>query len=50
MTLPDGTQYEFEDLVCGSEAWQELRWVGFVSSGTEPAVFYLDDVTLNLEE
>lgn len=50
VTLPDGTRYEFEDLVCGSEAWRELRWVGFVSSGTEPAVFYLDDVELALEE
>jgi len=50
VTLPGGTQHEFPDLACRSEAWQELRWVGFVSNGTEPAVFYLDDVELDLEE
>ncbi len=50
VTLPGGGRQEFADLACRSEAWQELRWVGFVSNGTKPAVFYLDDVELDLEE
>ncbi|MGM0491717.1 MAG: right-handed parallel beta-helix repeat-containing protein [Armatimonadota bacterium] len=48
VTLPDGTRHEFADLPCRDEQWRQLRWVGFVSNGTEPAVFYLDDVELEL--
>ena len=50
VTLPDGARHEFADLPCRDQQWRQLRWVGFVSNGTEPAVFYLDDIELGLIE
>jgi hypothetical protein len=49
LTMPDGTRHEFTDLPCGSVEWEELKWVGFVSTATGPAVFYLDDIEVSVE-
>ncbi len=49
VTLPGEERREFPGLACKDEAFQELRWVGFVSNGTTPAVFYLDDMELGVE-
>lgn len=49
VTMPDGTRHEFAELACRSAEWRELRWVGFVSNGTAPAVFYVDDIELSVE-
>jgi len=49
VTMPDGTRHEFADLQCKDDQWHELRWVGFVSNGREPSVFYVDDIELSVE-
>ncbi len=48
--LPDGTRHHFRDLPIHSADWQELRWVGFVSNGRDPAVWYIDNIELALAE
>jgi len=50
VTLPDGTEHPFDDLTCTSPEWRELRWLGFVSNGTQEGVFYLDNIDLGVEE
>ncbi|MFP4249086.1 MAG: right-handed parallel beta-helix repeat-containing protein [Armatimonadota bacterium] len=49
VTMPDGTRHEFADLPCRIRQWRELRWVGFVSFGTERSVFYVDDIELSVD-
>ncbi len=44
VTLPDGAQRRFDGLAVVSPGWRELRWLGFVSNGTEPAVWYIDNI------
>lgn len=46
VTLPDGVTHRYEDLAVRSPGWRELSWVGFVSNGTQPAVWYLDNIEL----
>lgn len=39
----------FKNLPCSSD-FKELQWFGFVANGTESAVFYLDNIHLNLRK
>ncbi len=50
VTLPDGTEHRFDDLAVLSPGWRELRWLGFVSNGVEPAVWYIDNIEVRLAE
>ena len=45
-----GETQRFEDLPCVTEDFARLEWLGFVSLADGPAVFYLDDVKLNVRE
>jgi len=44
VTLPDGSERHCDGLAVGSPGWRELRWLGFVSNGCEPAVWYIDNI------
>ena len=48
LTLPGGEPQAFRKLPCGSDRFKRLEWLGFVSLAAEEAVFYLDNVKLDL--
>ena len=50
LTLPRREPQEFPGLTCGSERFRRLEWLGFISFAADHAVFYLDNVTLNLPD
>jgi len=50
ITLPDGAAQRFDDLAVVSPGWEELRWLGFVSNGAGPAVWYIDNIEMRLAE
>lgn len=43
--LPDLPPLRFENLFCDPH-FKDLQWIGFVSLGSDPTVFYLDDIVL----
>lgn len=45
VTLPDGSKRHFENLH-SDPAWEEVRWIGFITAAGENKSFYLDDVVL----
>jgi len=45
-TLPGEKPNEFKALKNHSAEWKELHWLGFSSTATEKAVFYLDNLEL----
>ena len=45
VALPDAQPRRFDDLPCDPNC-RELRWLGWVAAGTEPAAIYLDNITL----
>lgn len=45
--LPDNRVLDFPDLPLGNERFTKLDWVGFIAHGTNPSVFYLDDVRMD---
>lgn len=47
VTLPDGSQKEFQDLPCNPQ-WNRARWLGFCALEKTTASFYLDDIVLEL--
>jgi hypothetical protein len=46
LTFPGKAPQRFDGLKHGSANWRELDWIGFSSDGNAPAVWYLDDVSL----
>jgi len=44
VTLPGRPPRTFTDLKCGSNAFEKLTWLGFVSNATNSTVFYLDNL------
>ena len=46
VTLPGKSPKVFKDLQNGSEKFDKLTWVGFVSNATTKTVFYLDDLKI----
>jgi len=46
VTLPGKKALRFGGLKNGSEKWEKLTWVGFVSNATERTVYYLDNLRL----
>jgi len=47
VTLPGRPPQRFARLPTGSPAWRSLRWLGFISTATDKAVLYLDNVVLS---
>ena len=50
VTLPGQQPRRFRGLRWGSEKFQRLTWIGFVSAATRQTTFYLDEFALNLKE
>ena len=48
LTLPGDPPQAFKQLPCGSDQFKRLDWLGFVSLAQDKAVFYLDNVKLDL--
>ena len=48
MRLPGQTAQRFENLPCDPQC-RQLEWLGFVSTATDRAVFYLDNLKLHLK-
>ncbi|WP_166647344.1 right-handed parallel beta-helix repeat-containing protein [Prosthecobacter fusiformis] len=48
VTLPGQPVQEFANLPCDAE-WNELAWLGFVSSAKEKVAFWLDDLKVKVE-
>lgn len=46
VTLPDGVEHVFADLLNGSKTWNTLEWLVFVSNATEKTAFYLDNLVI----
>ncbi|HQG48323.1 MAG TPA: right-handed parallel beta-helix repeat-containing protein [Sedimentisphaerales bacterium] len=44
VTLPGEKPREFKGLKAGSNAFERLTWLGFVSNATDKTVFYLDNL------
>lgn len=44
VTLPSNKPQSFNGLRCRNPGWDLLTWMGFLSAGTGPAVFYLDNM------
>ncbi|HSV99332.1 MAG TPA: right-handed parallel beta-helix repeat-containing protein [Sedimentisphaerales bacterium] len=44
VTLPSEAPREFKGLKAGSNAFERLTWLGFVSNATDKTVFYLDNL------
>jgi hypothetical protein len=47
VTVPGQQPRRFERLPCNPK-WKQLMWMGFISNATETAVFYLDNLKLNV--
>ena len=47
VTVADGATHHLKDLPCGSKNFNRLDWLGFVSSATHEATFYIDDLHLD---
>lgn len=48
LTLPDQPPQSFRQLACGSDRFNRLEWLGFVSLAQGESVFYLDNVKLDV--
>jgi len=48
--VPDRTAHRRDDLAVLAAEWPALRWLGFVGSGTEPAVWYIDNIKVRAPE
>ncbi|MEW6356440.1 MAG: right-handed parallel beta-helix repeat-containing protein [Planctomycetota bacterium] len=48
--LPGGEEQSFPQLNCGSPKFNRLHWLGFTSPGKEKAIFYLDNIKLDLPD
>ncbi len=48
LTLPGQPPQTFRQLTCGSDRFNRLEWLGFVSLANDDSVFYLDNVKLEL--
>jgi len=46
ITLPDGTKHVRRNLPCGVRKFSKVTWIGFISNGREPTVFYVDNISL----
>ena len=46
VTPRNGPSRTFPDLECGSDAFQKLTWLGFVSNATRTTTFYLDNLAV----
>ena len=46
VTLPGKSPVTFEGLMNGSEKFDKLTWVGFVSNATKQTVFYVDNLKI----
>jgi len=46
VTLPDGPTRRFEGLKNGTERFEKLTWLGFISNATDRSVFYLDKLSI----
>ncbi len=50
ITLPDGTETQWDDLPCANPQFKQLRWLGFISLADEATAFYIDNVQLSRVE
>ena len=50
LILPGQDRQTFKQIACGSARFAQLEWLGFVSSASNKAVFYLDNMKLILAE
>ncbi|NOZ20755.1 MAG: right-handed parallel beta-helix repeat-containing protein [Planctomycetes bacterium] len=50
VTLPGGQPQSFPHLDCGSAKFKRLHWLGFTSQAKEKAVYYLDNIKLDLPD
>ncbi|MFH1264361.1 MAG: right-handed parallel beta-helix repeat-containing protein, partial [Planctomycetota bacterium] len=48
LTLPGESPHSFQQLPCGSDRFNRLEWLGFVSLAQGDSVFYLDNVKLEV--
>ncbi len=47
VTLPDQSPKAFAGLKNGNPSFEQLTWLGFVSNGTVPATFYIDELHID---
>lgn len=49
VTAPGADPQTFADLPNGMPDWRSLTWMGFISLATDTAVFYLDDLKMEIK-
>ena len=50
LRVPGEDPKTFNEVPCESEKFEKIEWLGFVSNANQQAVFYLDNLKLELVE